>query len=371
MPIIEADFMKLTAGLDLDVFWAENAACAGFTTAKARCALSFSPDDHWLFEFMQVPSTLRYYQDKPYRDDLHRQVNQITSHYVGRAFFDEDTWEFAPKRIENLFGSELEYTEGGTGWLTAATNDPDEFAHVLDRAEATDIKTWALPANFLQEWEQRKAAGKPLPLLGTGSRGPATIMTMVLHPEDVFGWMFDYPELMQRFSDMLARKMVELNTVLRAFSANTMPGWWITDDNCALFSPRLYREFCFPVLRKVLAAMAPDGARRYQHSDSAMGHLLGQQRELGMTEVNYGPDVDAGLIREKLPDAQIQGQLPPFLLRNGSADEIKARVIDDFRKAGASGGLQVATAGSLAAGTGVGRMRWLMKLVQDYCRYDR
>ncbi len=371
MPIIEAEFMELSAGLDLDVFWAENAACAGFTTHKPRCALSFSPDDHWLFEFMQVPSTLRYSRDKPYRDDLHRQVNQITVQYVGRAFFEDDTWQYSPKRIENLFGSEMEYTEGGTGWLTAATNDPDEFARVLDRAEATDIKKWALPANYLREWVQRKAAGQPLPLLGTGSRGPATIMTMVLHAEDVFGWMFDYPELMRRFRDILARKMVELNTVLRTFSGNTTPGWWITDDNCALFSPRLYREYCFPVLQTVLAAMAPVGSRRYQHSDSSMAHLLDQQRELGMTEVNYGPDVDAGLIRQKLPNALIQGQLPPFLLRNGSPAEIKARVIDDFKKAGAGGGLQVATAGSLAAGTGVGRMRWLMKLVQDYCRYDR
>jgi uroporphyrinogen decarboxylase len=102
-----------------------------------------------------------------------------------------------------------------------------------------------------------------------------------------------------------------------------------------------------------------------------MGHLLDQQRELGINVVNYGPDVDPGLIREKMPTAFIHGQMPPFLLRNGSAAEIKARLLDDFAKAGASGGLEIATAGSLAAGTGVGRMRWLMKLVQENCRYDR
>ena len=70
-----------------------------------------------------------------------------------------------------------------------------------------------------------------------------------------------------------------------------------------------------------------------------------------------------------MPKAMINGQIPPFLLRNGKPEEIKAHVLDDFHKAGQSGGLTVTTAGSLAAGTGVGRMRWMLHLVQEHCRY--
>ncbi|MEJ2108291.1 MAG: uroporphyrinogen decarboxylase family protein [Acidiferrobacteraceae bacterium] len=236
-------------------------------------------------------------------------------------------------------------------------------------AARLDMREWSLPEAYLEEWERRKAAGKPLPKLGTGSRGPATIMTSVIEPTTLLLWLYDHPDLMARFRDILAEKMVEFNQILRAFSENDEPGWWITDDNCALFSPKLYRKYCFPVLEKVLNALAPGDARRYQHSDSAMGHLLDQQYELGIRVVNYGPEVDVGLIREKMPDAYIHGQMPPFLLRNGSPEEIRQRVIDDYKKAGASGGLQVTTAGSLAAGTGVGRMRWLMWVVQNECCY--
>jgi uroporphyrinogen decarboxylase len=371
VPIIEPEFMELTTDLDVESFWAENDACEAFTTDKPRCALSFSPDDHWLFEFMHVPSTLRYYQDKQYRDELHREANRVTLQHVGKMFFEEDTWIASPRRIENLFGSEFAYIEDSTPWLTHVTNDPDEFARILDRAEATDMKTWAVPEDYRREWEERKARGLPTPELGTGSRGPATIMTSVLQPETVFYWMYDHPDLMRHFRDILARKMVELNQVLREFSGMTDPGWWITDDNSALFNRKLYREYCFPVLEQVLAAIAPAGSRRYQHSDSAMGHLLDQQRELGINSVNYGPTVDVGLIRKEMPDAVINGHTPPLLLRNASPEAVQARLISDFEKAGATGGLIVTTAGSLAAGTGVGRMRWYMKLARDYCRYDR
>jgi len=370
MPIIEPEFIELTAGLDVEAWWAENEACLRPGTDKPRCPASFSPDDHWIFEFMAVPSTLRYYHDTDYRNALHAEVNALTLAHVGRAFFDEDTWRTTPKRIENLFGCEFGYHEGSTPWLMPVTDDPDEFARVLDRAEATDLRTWSLPEDYLAEWDERKAAGKPLPKLGTGSRGPATIMTSVLKPETVFYWLYDHPDLMRRFRDVLAVKMVEFNRILREFSGNDEPGWWITDDNCALFNRRLYREYCYPVLEQVLAAFAPGDARRYQHSDSAMGHLLELQYALGIRDVNYGPTVDAALIRERMPDAIINGQMPPMLLRNGSPEAIRARVVEDFAKAGGTGLLNVTTAGSLAAGTGLGRMRWFMQTVQECCRYE-
>jgi uroporphyrinogen decarboxylase len=374
MPLFDPEFLELTRDLDLAAYWAENERCYTFSAEKPRCPASFSPDDHWLFEFLEVESTLRYYQDKETRDGLHRQANQLLIEYVGHPYFEEDTFQAAPKRIENLFGCEFAYHEGGTPWLMPVVADESDesariFSALLDQAEATDMAAWALPEDYCAEWAQRQREGRPLPVLGTGSRGPATIMTSILKPETFFYWSADRPELLRRFSELLAEKMVEFNRVLRAFSGCTAPGWWITDDNSALFNVRLYREYCYPVLERVLSELAPPPANRNQHSDSAMGHLMPLQYALGIRDVNYGPTVDAGLIREKMPEAWIRGQLPPMLLRDGAPDEIRARVVEDFRKAGASGGLEVTTAGSLAAGTGLGRMRWFMKIVQEDCRY--
>ena len=72
MAIIEREFLDLTRDLDVETFWEENAACHAFTAGKPRCALSFSPDDHWIFGFTDVPSTLRYYDDETYRKGIER-----------------------------------------------------------------------------------------------------------------------------------------------------------------------------------------------------------------------------------------------------------------------------------------------------------
>jgi hypothetical protein len=67
----------------------------------------------------------------------------------------------------------------------------------------------------------------------------------------------------------------------------------------------------------MLEAIALGDAWSYQHSDSAMGHLLEMQPALGIC--------------------------PPMLLREGSPTAIGARVIMDFRKASGNGRLGVTT----------------------------
>jgi len=65
MAIIEPEFMELTNRLDVQAFWDENQLYGDFTTQKPRCATAFSLDDHWLFEFMNVPSHCVTAETKP------------------------------------------------------------------------------------------------------------------------------------------------------------------------------------------------------------------------------------------------------------------------------------------------------------------
>ena len=69
------------------------------------------------------------------------------------------------------------------------------------------------------------------------------------------------------------------------------------------------------ILKTMFETYSPDPCDgRFQHSDSAMGHLLPLIGSLGMTGVNFGPTLTVSEIREHCPRAVIDGQLAPFTL---------------------------------------------------------
>jgi len=177
--------------------------------------------------------------------------------------------------------------------------------------------------------------------------------------------------MMERFHRLLGKAIVERDGVLREFSGSTATGFGFLDDNCCLLSPALYERFCLPVLDTVFRAFSPGpGDRRFQHSDSAMGHLMPLLRRVGLNGANFGPEVAIEHIRRELPDAIIHGQIPPFLLMRGSREEIEQCVKHDFEVAGRTGQLIVTTAGSVSCGTSIERLQWLMEIVDEHTRYD-
>ena len=368
--------------MDFDRFWKENALCLArpFSTDKPRAGLTIGLDDHWLFGEMAPVSTLRCYADPDYRLDLCKRCNDRVEKGIGlRPFVERPSPP--PPRIEMLFGCRFEYTEGSTPWLVPGAEGEkgkksekgvkDEksvkaFERVLDRAEGTSLMEFFLPAEFQRGWEEN-GGGR----LGGGSRGPATIGTCVCGTEQYLTWLIDEPEMMERFHRLLGYAIVERDRILREFSGNTSAGFGFLDDNCCLLSPALYERFCLPVLDAVFSAFSPDASdRRFQHSDSAMGHLMPLLRRVGLNGANFGPEVAIEQIRRELPNAMIYGQIPPFLLMRGTREEIEQCVKHDFEIAGRTGHLVVTTSGSVSCGTSIERLRWLMEIVDEHTRYD-
>lgn len=362
---VKADRGQAAHAFDLDRFWQENEQSKGkpFSTLKPRAPIAIPLDDHWLLEELALPSTVRYYKDEVYRLECNAEANRRCRSAIGIAPFAEQPGGPAPRRIEELFGARTEVIEGGTPWLEPGISSPEELARLLDELEG--ISDEAL-AERMQLPDHAAAGG----IHQAWSRGPATIATSVLGTTEAMYAVVDEPDLMERFFRVLADILVRWHGLWAKAQGKRVAGVGILDDNCALFSPQLYGRFCLPVWERLAAEFSPgESDMRYQHSDSSMEHLLPLLAKLQLTGCNFGPTLSVQTIRRLMPATEIQGQIAPFTLRNGSAADVEAEVIRDWEGAGADGGLLITTAGSVAAGTSLESIRAWMECVDRICRY--
>ena len=137
-----------------------------------------------------------------------------------------------------------------------------------------------------------------------------------------------------------------------------------------MLTPEMYELFACPMLKGIFDRYCPDpGDHRYQHSDSAMAHLLPVLGKLNFTGVNFGPTVTVREIREHLPNAVIHGQLAPFTFSRNEEENIVAEFLRDFDMAKEKRGLVFSTAGSINNGSRLTGMRLIMSAIQHYGRY--
>jgi uroporphyrinogen decarboxylase len=364
----------MTDNFDVKEFWIINDECMKtFTRNKTRIPVRFWFDDHYLLEDMNLPSTVRYYKDFDYRLGLHKTLNDKIEKAIGRRFYTEDEAEFPdPERFEIIMGSYRELKEGGTPWLESRVKDIDDVRKIIERAENLDMKKEAFPDNWMRKKEYyEKVTGKKVKLGGNFSRGPATMATSILGTTNTCMFSMEEPEVMDDFFRVLADNLIKYNEVLmEATGHDTREGYSVNDDNCYLFTPYTYERFCAPVLKRLFAAFAPSEEHlRFQHSDSAMGHLMGILSDLGVNQVNLGPTILPGEIRLAMPDAVIHGQIPPFTLRNGTDEEIIGMVKRDIESVGSDGRLIECPAGSIAGGTSLDKIKTYMWAVHTYGKF--
>ncbi|OQB14988.1 MAG: methylcobalamin:coenzyme M methyltransferase [Firmicutes bacterium ADurb.Bin193] len=361
--------------MDVKAFWEENSKCfEPFSTNKPRVPMNFWLDDHFLLEYMKLPSTLKYYNDAAYRREVNTRFNDEMERLLGRRFINEEIYpEKDPVRFECIMGAHWELSEGGTPWLETDVKDIEDVKALIYKYKKLDMKKAAFPEGWQESREQyEKTTGKKLRLGGGGSRGPATMATSILGTENTCIFIMEEPEIMDEFFAYLAHKLIEYHNVLMEATDNTdnRNGYNIADDNCYLFPPKHYERFCAPVLEKLFKEFSPKPChKRRQHSDSDMGHLMGILNDLGVNTVNFGPNIHPGDIRKAMPKAVIEGQMPPFTLRNSGPDEIINIVKRDIEAVGGDGGLVECTAGSVAGGTPIENILVYMWAVEQYGRY--
>ncbi len=357
---------------DIHAFWRENRACdKPFSTDKPRAPLVFIMEDHFITHLIEMPSTVRYYTDPAYALLMNERANDLLEREIGLRPYPQDGAYYVKGAFEVVMGARRVLREGNTPWLEPAAEGADGVRSLIRRAERMDMK-----APIPDAWREEKAKlarerGKRL-RFAHGMNGPATMACNLLGTQNACLLMMDEPELMEEFFAVVGRRYIEFQiaALLEDEGEVRRCGTGVNDDICYVFPPAQYERFCAPLLAAIFAEFAPHpGHKRRQHSDSAMGHLMGILWDLGVNEVNFGPEIHPADIRRALPGALIHGHTPPFVLRNGTPGEIAACVRRNFVEIGADGGYAESLAGVVPESTPLANIRAYMRAVSELTRY--
>ena len=300
--------------VELERFWADNeqALRDPFCAANAQAAMSLTTTEGCLWAELGLPEDPAYYQDADYHAALNRRYNDRAEEIVGRRLLPEQIvppeHELPrPLRIEEVFGSEIVRVEGSgaigeADWVMPSVHTIAQLEERIEQVASLELRTVLLPPGFFLALARLRAQYGLDPKLGGHIRGPVTAAMSICGVENLIMWLYDYPEVMERFRDLFAAKIVELCMLLREATGAPLRGFSFADDNCAMLNARLYERFALPILQHVFSVFSPDEEdRRFQHSDSAMEHLLPLLARCHLTGCNFGPTVRPGVIRQQMP----------------------------------------------------------------------
>ncbi|MBR5752063.1 MAG: hypothetical protein IKX84_06700 [Clostridia bacterium] len=338
-----------------------------------QVALGIRMSDECVFAELGEEGDPWAYTELSRRIDLNRRYNDKSEKIVGKRllrenFLPEDARLPYVKRIGEVFGGEY-IMHNATEWLKESIEDEKALEKKLDEVEKMDLRAFMLPDN----WESEKKrvyetyGVKPSPVHHI--RGPVTLACSLMGTTEFLYFLADEEELAERFSSDIADVIIRMAEIMdeeAGLTGKDTHGFSFADDNCCLLSPAMYEKFGYPVLKKVFARFSPDPEdKRYQHSDSAMGHLLPILGRLDLNGVNFGPTVMVPEIRENLPHARIDGCIAPFAFMRNEREELNAETKRDIEAGFRYGGVNISTAGSINNGSSLESMRLIMKVIWE------
>ncbi len=378
---------------DLDTFWKSDAEAKlenCFNSRAAQVSLGIRMSEECVYSELNEPGDPWNIAalPLPHRIELNKRYNEKAVQTVGIPLLPE---KFPPpeaiyppiKRIGEVFGGIYETGYRTGEWLHhKKLHTPEDLSNQLDlinimRADGyRGLKQFIYPENWEQEKKRiREEFGLQPPLL-RHIRGPVTLATSLFGLENLSYLAIDNTELFIRFGNTIKQvilAMAELSDREAGYTnSNFIHGFSFADDDCSLFTPEMYHVFGYPVLKAVFGKYSPEAEdMRFQHSDSAMAHLLPQLGSLNLNGCNFGPTVLVEEIREFLPCARIDGCIAPFTFMNNDRDFIRTEVKRDCEAVKKTGtrGLNVFTAGSINDGSSLESMLTIMEAISEFGTY--
>lgn len=371
--------------IDLKQFWIDDEIAHKdncFNDDAHQIALGIRMSDECVFSELGIegdpwgnntPADVRLDLNKRYNDKAEKLVGK---RLLSEVYRDPDANFPYIKRIGEVFGGTYQYIAKGGEWLTSDINTIDALEKRLDIIEKMDIESFMFPQNWESEKRRIFETHGKKPNIMHGIRGPVTLATSIYGVENLIFLYYDAKDVFLRFSNIIGESVLKMAKIMdkeAGYDESTRPsGFFFCDDDCCLLTAEMYEAFGYPILKKLFDEYSPDiNDERYQHSDSAMEHLLPILSRLNLTGCNFGPTVTVDKIQKYMQRTRIDGCIAPFTFMNNDKEQIRKEVMRDFEMTRDSGikGLNLTTAGSINDGSSLESLRFIMELIQNHCRY--
>jgi uroporphyrinogen decarboxylase len=180
------------------------------------------------------------------------------------------------------------------------------------------------------------------------ARGPLAIAGWLLGVTDLLIALKLEPANSHRLLDTLTTTIISwLHAQIGVLYAPE--GILVLDDIVGMLSPKMFEEFVRPYYSRIFGEFKQ--LVKVFHNDTPCVHLLEPMSTLGFDVFNFSHATDIAVVRSKMPNIALMGNVPPLeLMLRGKPAEIEAWARECVRKTDGRG-LILSAGGGISPGT--------------------
>jgi MtaA/CmuA family methyltransferase len=308
-----------------------------FKAAAKRAPVSATPvalivDSPWIPGYVGI-SHMDYFAD----GEAWFQANLRVMREFPEILFFPSWWAEYGMAIEpSAFGNRIHFYADRTPDQSPTLYRLEDISQMAPVNPLTD----GLMPFALQRYRQMKQhifdAGYTIPAVA--ARGPLCLASFLRGVTPFMLDLVDSPDLVHSLLELTTKAVIDWLTAQAEAAGDSVEGILVLDDIVGFLSPRAYKEFAHPYLKRIADAFPPEWVKVY-HNDANVRPFLGELPATGFDVLNWSHKIDVGEAKQKTQGRMtLMGNVPPLEVAvRGTADEVRAWARAVLAKTGGEG----------------------------------
>ena len=289
----------------------------------AGMPLALIVDSPWIPGYLKI-GHLDYYFDP----EVWFQANLRIAQEFPEAILLPSWWvEFGMAIEPSAFGNRIHFHPDRTPDQTPSLTRLDDVERLAPVNPWTDGLMPAALHRYRSMKRRIRDAGFTIPMVA--ARGPLCLASFLRGLTELMTDLVDRPELVHRLLDLTTQTVIEWLTAQAEAIGDGFEGILVLDDIVGFLSPRAYREFGQPYLRRVADAFPPECVKVY-HNDANVRPFLAELPGAGFDVLNWSHQIGIQQAQQKLAGRMcLMGNVPPLETAvRGTPEEVRQSARD-------------------------------------------